>query len=357
MIPGMKGSIATIVRQSRHIALAATRAMGISEFIAQSEWRRNRLLILCYHGISIDDEHEWEPGLFMSRSSFRSRLRLLRDEKCAVLPLDEAVNRLKDGTLPRKSVAVTFDDGFYNFYSVAAPLLRDFDIPATNYVSTFHCIDQKPILRLFIRYSLWRARQLQVHSVRLPDLADQFPVHDNQSIDATATVWWEWLRANVPDHDARLCSVQEVLKPYGVDCDAIRRRRLLGLMNVDELRAMAVQGIDIQMHTHRHRTPRDLVDFRGELLQNRAVLSDACNTAPAHFCYPSGDHDASFLPVLKECGVKSATTCETALATVADDPLLLPRFIDTMGQSETMFVSWLTGAAQFAARRARTSYD
>lgn len=357
MIQDMKVLVANATRVARQLVLASARITGISKLIASSEWRRNRLLILCYHGISLADEHKWEPGLFMSREVFRSRLQLLRSEKCAVLPLGEAIHRLKNGSLPPRSVAITFDDGFYNFSSVAAPLLREFNLPAAVYVSTFHCQDQRPILRLFIRYALWCAAQRNETTVTLPFSGEHFSIGSDDSMNCTATKWWQWLRANIRDHDERLKLVREGLAKYGVDCEDIRQRRLLGLMTLNELREVSTAGFGVELHTHRHQTPRDIEAFRRELLENGEVLNSVRGTAPEHFCYPSGDHDASFLPVLKQLGIVSATTCETALATAMDDPLLLPRYIDTMGQSQNMYTSWLSGTAQFLARRVRTSYD
>ena len=38
--------------------------------------------------------------------------------------------------MPRNAYAITFDDGFENNYSLAAPILDDFNLPATFYFST-----------------------------------------------------------------------------------------------------------------------------------------------------------------------------------------------------------------------------
>ena len=56
-----------------------------------TEWRRERLLILCYHGLSIADEHLWNHGLYMDAATFRRRLEILRDGHYNVLPLQEAL--------------------------------------------------------------------------------------------------------------------------------------------------------------------------------------------------------------------------------------------------------------------------
>ena len=123
--------IRTILSDLRRVSLRVGKRLGAFELLLNSTWRRKRLLILCYHGVSVRDEHEWNPKLYISASALRTRLEILRQSRCALLPLPAAVQRLYDGTLPPRSVAVTFDDGFVNFQQQAYPLLREFDVPVT----------------------------------------------------------------------------------------------------------------------------------------------------------------------------------------------------------------------------------
>jgi hypothetical protein len=146
----------TVVMKRR--VLGASSRLGILAGVRDSKWRQHRLLILCYHSVSIDDEHEWSGTYSMSPAMLESRFRMLRDGGYNVLPLDEAVRRLYDRTLPPRSVALTFDDGMYDFYARARPLLRQFGFPATVYLTTFYSDYQKPIFGLFCSYVLWRAR-------------------------------------------------------------------------------------------------------------------------------------------------------------------------------------------------------
>src|SRR5438132_1545578 len=78
-------------RQIRNAALAGFRALGGLKWVGASGWRRQRLLILCYHGVSLQDEHEWAPELFVTPAFLRRRFEILRDSGYVVLPLGEAV--------------------------------------------------------------------------------------------------------------------------------------------------------------------------------------------------------------------------------------------------------------------------
>src|SRR5438105_2979493 len=100
--------------------------LGIDTAFGRSRWRRERLAVLCWHGISLDDEHLWRDRLYITPELFRRRLEILRDGKYTVLHLEEALDRLWRNDLPPKSVAITFDDGFYDFAVRAVPVLREF---------------------------------------------------------------------------------------------------------------------------------------------------------------------------------------------------------------------------------------
>jgi len=332
-------------RHARHAALAELRAIGGLNWFAKSEWRRKRLLILCYHGLSLQDEHEWHPELFVTGAFLRRRFEIIRDSGYVVLPLGKAVARLRGGTLPSRSVVITFDDGAYNFIAAAAPLLEEFGFPATVYMSTYHCIHQRPILRLTLSYLLWRAR-LEVLDPSL-FAGQKYPAALNDDTQREKLVAELLTEARVlsNDHEAQLAWLGQLAVRLGIDWENIVKSRILHLMTPEEVIDIARRGFDVQLHTHRHRTPRERSAFCSEVVENRRILEKLTGRPAVHFCYPSGGHDPPFLPWLRDLRVETATTCEPGLARADHNPLLLPRYVDTMAQSEVMFESWLSGAA------------
>src|SRR2546421_11404093 len=101
----------TMLKKFKQAALRTLKSAGVSTLVHNSRWRRQRLLILAYHGIALSDEHLFNGSQVISADLFRFRLELLRKSKGAVLPLGEAVERLYADDLPDQAVAVTFDDG------------------------------------------------------------------------------------------------------------------------------------------------------------------------------------------------------------------------------------------------------
>src|SRR5713101_9608296 len=148
----------TMLKKFKQAALKSLESAGVSTLVHNSRWRRQRLLILAYHGIALSDEHLFNGSQFISADLFRDRLELLKRSKCAVLPLGEAVERLYANDLPNRAVAITFDDGTSDFYRRAFPLFKEFGFPVTLYLTTFYCHYQKPVFDLMCSYLLWKGR-------------------------------------------------------------------------------------------------------------------------------------------------------------------------------------------------------
>src|SRR6266705_1257472 len=114
-------------KQIRRAALHLLRNTGVFRLLRESEWRRQRLLIL-------------------------------RTGDYNVLPLGEALQRLSAKELPRRSVSITFDDGTYDFYKQAYPIVKRYGLPITVYQTTYYSDRRLPVFNLICSYLLWKRR-------------------------------------------------------------------------------------------------------------------------------------------------------------------------------------------------------
>jgi peptidoglycan/xylan/chitin deacetylase (PgdA/CDA1 family) len=72
----------------------------------------------------------------MPIDEFRGRMKWLADHR-RVLPLAEVVDCIRrGGSLPGDTVCITFDDGYLDNLTVAAPVLDELGLPATVFVAT-----------------------------------------------------------------------------------------------------------------------------------------------------------------------------------------------------------------------------
>ena len=337
----------------------AARAMGVFALVRDSRWRRNRLLVLCYHGVSMDDEHEWDPALYITQDKLRDRLRTLRDGGYHILPLAEATRRLYDGTLPERSVALTFDDGAVDFERRALPVLREFNAPATLYLTTYYSVNRLPVFNTVLSYVLWKGRKSGGDVASFCASPEPLPVSTSAERARAASRVRESARQGEMSAQDKNALVARIAAALGVDFGDIMARGLLHIMPPDVVRALPSDLIDVQLHTHRHRTPRDREQFMREIRDNAAATREMRGDLPVleHFCYPSGEYFGEFLPWLRESGVRYATTCIPDLADRTADPLLIPRFVDTMGQSDLAFEAWVTGFAGLLPHRREYQLD
>jgi peptidoglycan/xylan/chitin deacetylase (PgdA/CDA1 family) len=340
-----------MLKRIKQGTLSAARGSGVLSFARESAWRGRRLLILGYHGVSSLDEHEWDGELYIPPSLLRRRLSAIRDGGYTVLPLSEAVHRLYSGSLPPRAVALTFDDGAYDFYTCARPILEEFGFPATVYLTSYYCTHQRPVFNTMLRYVLWKASGRSLDTTGLADEGGAVTLSSGAEREAVYTAIAKACAKrgfSGADKDALIATVASQL---GIDYRALLDRRLLHLMSRDDVSKLPRELIDVQLHTHRHRVPTERASFFQEIEENRTIIRDLTGGAPTHFCYPSGVTNAAFPTWLHELGVVSATTCFPGIASPASDPLLLPRLIDTVNVTDIEFESWLTGASAFLPRR------
>jgi len=336
-------------RKIKLTALALLRSAGVFRLVANSSWRRQRLLILCYHGISLEDEHLWRPQLYVPAEVLQKRLEMLRTMDCSVLPLQEGLARLRSRDLPPRSVAITFDDGMYDFYKQAYPLLKKYDLPVTVYQTTYYTDHETPIFNLICSYMLWKRRGQQLTAPRDLGISETMDLRTERCrhrvvrslIELSERENLTGLQKN--ELAGRLAS------NLGLDYAELAAKRILQLMNAREVAEVGSNGVDVQLHTHRHCTPKDETAFRREIAENREKIQALTGRDARHFCYPGGVYQQEFVGWLEKEDVVSATTCDVGLADRHDNPYLLPRLVDTSGRSQLEFESWLSGAGSLLA--------
>jgi peptidoglycan/xylan/chitin deacetylase (PgdA/CDA1 family) len=326
-------------------------ALGLTRVVGNSAWRRRRLLILCYHGISLGDEHVWNPRLFMSVETFQRRMQVLHDQRCTVLGLDEAIRRVHSGDLPERAVVLTFDDAYRNFLVQAWPVLQRFGFPATVYIPTLRCEHNLPVVQVTVSYMMWKRRGI-LKGAGIPGLlARDYPL--NTETDRAAVL------ADLAHHDEHGTmtpadkdeQVRRVVEALGSDYDSLAEERRFTLLNPSEVKQLTLEGVDFELHTHRHRTPESPALFLQEVEENRLRLEAITGRPARHFCYPSGICRPGYPALLRNAGVVTATTTRPGLVDAASDPLQLCRFVDSNTLHEREFMGWLHGLAPWLRER------
>lgn len=90
-----------------------------------------RIPILMYHHIDNNS-----GSLYVDPGTFASQMDYLIGKGYTAISLLEVVSGLNGGPLPAKPVALTFDDGYRDFFSQAYPILRQKNLKATVFLIT-----------------------------------------------------------------------------------------------------------------------------------------------------------------------------------------------------------------------------
>lgn len=309
------------------------------------------LRILCYHGAALRDEHLFSPGLFMSEGTFAARMDFLARHAYSVLSLEEAVKGLEHGSWPSAATVITIDDGWFGTCKVMAPILQRHGFPATLYVASYYLQRQTQVFNVAANYVLWRARDRTLDLSRVaPVLEGRYELADSDQRAKARVVLINYAES-LQGAEHRQALFRALCDALGVGAAEIERERLCAFIRLDEARALQGGGIDIQLHTHRHRFPPETFEMaQAEIEDNRRALAGIGGEPRRHFCYPSGDYEAWQVPWLRKLGIASATTIKGGFTRPGNSPYELRRFLDSERVSELEFEAEMCGFFELIRR-------
>jgi peptidoglycan/xylan/chitin deacetylase (PgdA/CDA1 family) len=114
--------------------------VSVVDSLGERALMAERPSILAYHAVS----STWRSSLAVPEAILAEQLRALRDRGYVGMTFTEAERRRAAGTLPPRTVVVTFDDGYASTLR-AQPILEDVGFPATVFVVTGFLDDDAPL--------------------------------------------------------------------------------------------------------------------------------------------------------------------------------------------------------------------
>ncbi|QGJ70719.1 Hypothetical protein PBC10988_24170 [Planctomycetales bacterium 10988] len=322
------------LRHLKLLALWLLRAIGLFRL---GRWlTRDGLMILGWHGVSQEDEHTRFSSLYISPETFQRRLAYLQ-KHFQIIDLDEALKQSRDGKFKPHQLVLTFDDGYFNFYSHAAPILKQYQMPATVYLVSGHMENQQPFYPLFVR---------DVVALSSVETCPLFFQDDQAEASLTTKTSKKQFLRKTLDHveslpwegDSKLQFCQELAKVLKVDGDELLEKRFWHSMNREEAKELAEQGFLLQVHTHRHRNVVDHAEEVEEEAKTCRELLEAATGKPArHFCYPTGKWQQSAWTDLRRAGMQTAVTTMLGPNFPQTSPLCWRRQLDGEDRTQLEF--------------------
>ena len=292
---------------------------------AFARWRhRGRLSILMFHGVV---ERALEPFCWyqLAVADFERQMRWVA-RHYAVLPMSEGLARLSAGTLPPRAMSITFDDGYRNNLTVAAPVLEALRLPATIFLVTGTLGTDEVVWpdRLWLAFA--HTSRPRIHA---PDLGlDDVPL------------------ALAAERGRAFLLAVRVLKGLERGAKDLRLTALLAALGertpVDPgpFRALTWEDVAVLQRTGRfefggHSVRHDILarsddsDVAATISQSHREVTARTGIVPVAFAYPNGrsiDFDARARAVVSAAGLSYALSTESGWNDASADRLALRRF-------------------------------
>ena len=272
----------------------------------------NPVVCIYYHRVAELDSDPWKMAV--TPQEFEWHLKYLK-ENYNVVKFDYDWTQVTNG-----SVVLTFDDGYYDFYLNAYPLLQKYEIPATVFVSTANIGTKREFWWDRLERILW-------HSAKIPD---QIKVSDDYISCRTDEEIKESLseiRIRLKEdytHEMRW----EFLDELEQKCAGTREMRIEDrTMNEEELREISESDfVTVGAHTMTHPAlalqKPDIC--RKEIVGSGKQLEKIINKKVDMFSYPFGNYDGRTANMVREAGYLRSRTITPGIITGKTDPMEIP---------------------------------
>lgn len=273
-------------------------------------------LVLVYHRVVPEDRSD-PLRRRLSSADFDQQLTWLR-KLAPVVSLDTLTDQLQTGSLPRRQVVITFDDGYRDNRYVAAPILQSHGLPATFYLTAGWIGTGRR----------WWWDEVEARLLASVHRAGRGVCVKREELSRSIHEICSQLRPLHPaERDRRL---QEI----GVEPPPAHPMDLA--MSWEEAREMARMGYTLGAHSMHHPalSALDEETARIEMLESRRVLEDRLGQPVTHFAYPYDEvmrrrrQVPAFLErIAREAGFQTAGTVVADTVTRWTNPLAMPRLV------------------------------
>jgi peptidoglycan/xylan/chitin deacetylase (PgdA/CDA1 family) len=298
-----------------HLAAAAGRWANA----AAAQFAGPRLSILIFHRVLP------QPDPLFPAEPFAERFEHLMAgvaRSFDVLPLHQAVQKLAQGQLPPRALAITFDDGYADNHDIALPILQRLGLTATVYVSTGF-LDGGRMWNDSVIECLRHTQKdrLDLSAWGLTTLPTVTAAQRRAAIDALLPI----IKYKAPAE--REVDIQRLHKLCGEPALSSRL-----MMRSDDVRALHRAGIGIGAHTVHHPILCSLPDVQAEqeIAQSRERLQDIVQAPVTQFAYPNGkhgrDYDDRHAAMCRRLGFTAAVATTQGVSRTGDDLYHLRRF-------------------------------
>lgn len=259
-------------------------------------------IILMYHSVVENPQTKWiDPANHVPANVFARQMEFLSRHR-NVIGLNKLVSILQEDMIPPTgTVVITFDDGYLDNLTIAAPILDRYELPATLFLPTSY-IDRGETQWVDQAYTAFKFRSKPMLAWGT-DQATLFDLDDpGQNRVGYKTVCGELLKAGAQERQVLLTELYDQLQP------TTRPPRLT--MTWDEVRTLLSRHRCFQIggHTLEHTDLTSVSEDKAktELTTCAQRIQDELGVRPRHFSFCYGRTSESLRRLTTEVGFEAA---------------------------------------------------
>lgn len=307
--------------------------------------------IFMLHHVRPAREGAFQPNrhLEVTPDFLRATLCHLRSREIDIVSMDELHERLVQGRFDRRIAAFTLDDGYRDNREHALPVLREFDAPATIYVTSDFAEGTGRLWWAALEAVIAKAEQVDVqigHSALRLDAST--PAAKQAAFDRLH----DWLRVLPGEHDLKR-EIEALCTAHGVDMEALCRSLCLSWDEVKRLAADPLVTIGAHTISHCNLAKQSEEIAAQEMAVSRVRIENTLERPVRHLAYPYGDREAAGtreFALAASAGFKTAVTTRPGMlfAENAGHMTALPRVSLNGNYQDVRILPVLTSGAATA---------
>ncbi|HED05471.1 MAG TPA: polysaccharide deacetylase family protein [Ignavibacteria bacterium] len=306
-------------RTARKFIFPTLMKLGIDKFIRNSA--KDAYLNLMYHGVVLKDGSYFSPRHITS-DQFESHLKYYR-KNFDIISISEAFYNIRNNIKPKKkTITISFDDGYKNNFNVALTLLEKYNIPTTFFVSSV-CTEDMNLRCLWsdiiaaLNY-FYKDKVIQLSSYDFKNLFDK-----EKRVSIT-----ELFKSYT--YDERERRLKELINAYDLDTKIQSLpEELWKFMSPEEVIELSQSDIvEIGSHGHLHYNLGEIEveKAKEELVKSKKLLESLLNKEVNLIAYPDGSYNDDIKNLSKEAGYKGQLAVNYKTITDYKDKRIMNRY-------------------------------
>lgn len=277
---------------TKNIVFPLITRLGMEKML--SRFSKNNNLILCFHGVSnfkstINKRH-------MFTSQFENLIIYLKNN-FEIVSVQDIFSETK---INKKRIALTFDDGYLNNYTIVWPILKKHNLPATFYITT----ESLEIENYFLWPEIFDALKIELPKEKIIFNNEEFYFLNNLLVSRKSnTSIYDYVKLMGEER-------QKAFEEFIITFDIKRilngiNSELTAFCSSDQIKEMSKSPlVEIGSHTHRHYNLSKINSelAHQELKKSKEILEKIIEKPVVSIGYPDGDYSENVKNIAQKVG-------------------------------------------------------